>query len=192
MAISRKDFDEIDVPTLFAGSLNDDLRLGRACRRAGRRIAFVKSLLMPSPVDFTWRSFFEFGRRQYVQVRIFAPIFYKVSHLLTWTYLIGFSTAVIAIVGWNSHLAWATLAIVFVCDQARALARRGIVRHLFDAEMAGKIRGTFWIEHFLTPFWMLIHATLTTSVLFKREIRWAGIRYRILAPDRTEVLGQKE
>lgn len=190
MAIGRPDFEALDVPTLFSGSLNDDLRLGRASRRSGRKPAFVRSLLVPSPVDFSWSSFFEFGRRQYVQVRLFAPIYYKVSHLLTWTYLLGLTTALIAAIGWASTWAIGVLVFVGVCDQIRAVARRQTVRAMFSEADYQKIRPSFWIEHFLTPFAMLIHAALTTSALFRSRIRWAGIEYRIIAPDKTEVLGR--
>ncbi|MCB1230374.1 MAG: hypothetical protein KDN19_08920 [Verrucomicrobiae bacterium] len=190
MAIARTDFDELNVPALFAGSLNDDLRLGRASRRSGRRPAFVRSLLVPSPVDFSWNSFFEFGRRQYVQVRFFAPIFFKVSHLLTWTYVIGFLTAIFAAAALGSPLAIGVLLFVFCCDQVRALARRATVKALFRGPNYCRILPSFWIEHFLTPLAMMIHAALTTSALFRDRIRWAGIEYRILAADRTEVLGR--
>lgn len=190
MAIARTDFDALDVPRLFAGSLNDDLRLGRAARRSGRRVAFVRSLLMPSPVDFSWAGFFEFGRRQYYQVRHFAPIFYKVSHLLTWVYLVGFVSAVTLAVTQGSVAALAVLGVVAVCDQVRALCRWRIVSELFEPEVVGALRPSRWVEHLLTPVWMAIHAGLTTSALFTDRIRWAGIGYRVHAEDRTEVLGR--
>ncbi|MCB1079688.1 MAG: glycosyltransferase, partial [Verrucomicrobiae bacterium] len=190
MAIARRDFDALDVPHLFSGSLNDDLRLGRAARRSGRRVAFVRSLLMPSPVDFSWASFFEFGRRQYYQVRHFAPIFYKVSHLLTWVYTIGFASAISVILFNHSKVAWGVLGVVFCCDQLRAWQRWQIVRHLFDASAVEALRGSRWIEHLLTPFWMGLHALITTSAWFADHIHWAGIGYRVHAEDRTEVMGR--
>lgn len=192
MAIARADFDAINVPTLFSGSLNDDLRLGRASRRSGRRPAFVRSLLMPSPVDFSWASFLEFGRRQYLQVRFFAPIYYRVSHLLTWTYVIGFTTTVVSVVGWQSLSGLLVLGFVMICDQVRAWARRRTLRWLFEGRGYEKMRPSLWVEHFLTPLAMLIHAALTTSALFGDRVWWAGIRYRIVAPDKTEVLGRDE
>ena len=192
MAIAREDFDDIDVPELFAGSVNDDLRLGRTARRSGRRVAYVKRLLVPSPVDFTWESLFEFGRRQYVQVRIFGPIFYKLSHLITWIYLVGFITSLVALIGWQSKLAAITLGTVFLFDVARALARYRVVRDLFDAATAATIGRGLWVEIFLTPFWMAIHAALSASALSSNRIRWAGIEYEILGRDRTRVVEPSE
>lgn len=190
MAIARPDFDALDVPALFSGSLNDDLRLGRASRRSGRRPAFVRSLLVPSPVDFSWASFFEFGRRQYLQVRFFAPVYYKVSHLLTWTYVIGFSTAVASLAGGGSPIAMGVMVFVMICDQVRAWARGRTLRWLFGGKGYESMRRSLWVEHLLTPLAMTIHAALTTSALLGDRLRWAGIRYRILGPDRTEVLGR--
>lgn len=190
MAIARPDFEALEVPRLFAGSLNDDLRLGRAARRSGRRVAFVRSLLMPTPVDFTWRSFGEFGRRQYYQVRHFGPIFYKLSHLLTWTYLFGFLTSVGAVLAGGSLAGGIVLAAVTICDQVRALGRWRTVRERFDEATVAALRPSRWVEHGLTPFWMAVHAALTTSAALTDRIRWAGIHYRVIAPDRTEVLGR--
>lgn len=191
MAIARADFDDLNVPALFAGSLNDDLRLGRAARRSGRRVGFVRTILMPSPVNFTWATFFEFGRRQYYQVRHFAPIYYRVSHLLTWTYTLGFLSAWgVALVA-DSNLAWGVIAFGFGCDQLRAWSRWRALGALFDAETLDRLRPTRWVEHLLTPVWMAMHAALTTSALFTDRIRWAGIDYRVKAEDQTEVIGRK-
>jgi cellulose synthase/poly-beta-1,6-N-acetylglucosamine synthase-like glycosyltransferase len=192
MAIARADFDDLNVPALFAGSLNDDLRLGRAARRSGRRVGFVRKILMPSPVDFTWATFFEFGRRQYYQVRHFAPIYYRVSHFLTWTYVLGFLSAWSLALATSSALAWGVIVFVFLCDQLRALGRWRALGILFDAETLARLRPTRWIEHLLTPVWMAMHAGLTTSALFTDRIRWAGIDYRVKAEDRTEVIGRDE
>lgn len=190
MAIGRPDFDDLDVPGLFSGSLNDDLRLGKAARRSGRRMAYVRDLLMPSPVDFTWAGFFEFARRQYYQVRFFSPIFYRLSLLLTWGNVLGLAAALVALGVFRWPLAWLPLAFVAVCDQARALGRWRLCRELFDGETLEALRVTRPVEHLATPLWMLAHGIASASALFTDRIGWAGVDYRVVAADRTEVLGR--
>jgi ceramide glucosyltransferase len=46
-AVTRKAFDQMNVPGYFEGSLNDDLQLSRAARHAGFKLGFVHSLQLP-------------------------------------------------------------------------------------------------------------------------------------------------
>lgn len=191
MAIARADFDDLDVPAIFSGSLNDDLRLNKVVRRSGRRIASVGSLIMPSPIDHTWASFFEFGFRQYYQVRRFGPKIYKCALVLTAIYTLGFFSAIIALVGFGYQLAWIPIVLVAIYDQVRALFRRRIYRWLFGEEISTTLSKTAPVEHLATPIYMMIHLVLAASALFTRKICWSGIEYRAPAIDRTEVLGRK-
>lgn len=190
MAITRHDFDELDVPEVFHGSLNDDLRMGEYARTKGRKIAFIKSLLIPSPVDFTWSSFFEFGRRQYYQVRWYSPALYSFSLMLTGIYTLGFVSSLTAILCFHHSLAWIPLGVVLFADQLRARARsKVIVEHFGNhPEIVEALKKTMWVEHLGTPAAMAIHGMVALSALFVSRIRWAGIHYRILSQTKTEVL----
>ena len=190
MAIRRSDFDELDVPGHFRGSLNDDLRLTKVVRPAGRRPAFVHSLLMPSPIDFDAARLWEFGRRQYIQVRFFGPIIYRASLIVTGLYTIGFLGSIAALLA-GYALAWIPLGFVALCDQARARSRRRICRELFEGDLVAAISRTAWLEHLGTPLWMGVHFLIAASALFSDRIRWAGIDYRILSRSETEVLGRE-
>ncbi len=122
MAVTREVFNELDVPNLLAGSLNDDLRLSKAARKTGRKIAFVRSLILPTPIDFTWGGFFEFVRRQYTQVKFFSPILYTGVNLVFAFYMLGLVSIIGAIV-YGYFFAWIPVAAAYVIDQFRALAR---------------------------------------------------------------------
>ena len=50
---------------------------------------------------------------------------------------------------------------------------------------------TAWIEHLGTPVWMAIHFAFIVSVLFKKEITWAGIRYRVRVGGNTSVISRE-
>jgi cellulose synthase/poly-beta-1,6-N-acetylglucosamine synthase-like glycosyltransferase len=188
MAVTRGVFDELDVPNLLAGSLNDDLRLSKAARATGRKIAFVRSLILPTPIDFTWAGFFEFVRRQYTQVKFFSPILYTGVNLVLAFYMLGLLSVIGAIV-YGYFFAWIPLAAAYVIDQFRALARQQLYLSLFpDTPTRRKLFATSWLEHMLTPLWMCLHWVLLASTWTQNRISWGGIRYRILSKSKTRVL----
>ncbi len=191
MALTRDAFNDLDLPKLFSGCLNDDLRLGRAARRGGYKIASLRSLITPSPVHYSWFSFLEFARRQYYQVKHFTPILFLVALCFTGLYTAGFISAVVAV--WQEYFyAWIPIACVTVFDQIRALARARIIRNLFDDKTAAILDDTSVIEHWFTPLWMMIHFFTVVLAVFARKITWAGITYRVISPNRTKILNRKE
>lgn len=188
MAMSREVFDAIDAPKLLEGSLNDDLRLSKAARKKKYKIAFVRSLILPTTIDFTWGRFFEFVRRQYTQVRFFSPILYTGVNFVLGFYVLGALTIVGALV-YGIFYAWIPVAAAYVIDQFRALARQQVYLSLFpDTGTRQKLFAASWLEHMLTPFWMGLHWLLLATTWTQNRITWAGIRYRILSPSKTKVL----
>lgn len=188
MALARPVFDELDVPKLFEGSLNDDLRLSKAARATGRKIAFVRSLILPTPVDFTWRTFFEFARRQYTQVKFFSPILYTGINFVLGFYALGALSIVAALV-YGYFFAWIPVAAAYVIDQFRSLVRQQIYLSLFpDNGIRQKLFAAAWLEHMLTPFWMMLHWLILVSTWTQNRITWAGIRYRIDSKSKTRIL----
>jgi hypothetical protein len=190
MAIARPVFDSLDVPALFAGSLNDDLRLSKAARKAGNRIAFVRSLILPTMVDFTWGGFFEFVKRQYTQVKFFSPILYTGINLVLGFYVLGALSIAAALI-YGYFYAWIPVAAAYVIDQFRALARQQVYLSLFPENgIQQKLFAASWLEHMLTPFWMGLHWLLLASTWTQDKLIWAGIRYRIRAVNKTQILGR--
>ena len=192
MALARPVFDELDVPKLLAGSLNDDLRLSKAARATGRKIAFVRSLILPTPVDFTWKTFFEFARRQYTQVKFFSPILYTGINLVLGFYTLG-ALSIIAALVYGYFFAWIPVAAAYVIDQFRSLVRQQIYLSLFrDNGIRQKLFAAAWLEHMLTPFWMLLHWLILASTWTQNRITWAGVRYRIDSKSKTRILQRAE
>lgn len=191
MALARGVFDELEVPALFKGSLNDDLRLSKAARATGRRIAFVRSLILPTPVDFTWRSFFEFARRQYTQVKFFSPILYTGVNFVLAFYVLGAASIVAALV-YGYFFAWIPVAAAYVIDQFRSLGRQQIYLALFpDKGIRQKLFAASWLEHMLTPLWMCLHWLILASTWTQSRLTWAGVTYRIVSKSKTRVLGRR-
>lgn len=190
MAIARPVFDSLNVPALFAGSLNDDLRLSKAARKAGNRIAFVRSLILPTMVDFTWGGFFEFVKRQYTQVKFFSPILYTGINFVLGFYVLGALSIVAALI-YGYFYAWIPVAAAYVIDQFRALARQQVYLSLFPENgIRQKLFAAGWLEHMLTPFWIGLHWLLLASTWTQDKLTWAGIRYRIRAVNKTQILSR--
>jgi len=188
MALTRRLFDELDVPELLAGSLNDDLRLSKAARATGRKIAFVRSLILPTTIDFTWGSFFEFVRRQYTQVKFFSPILYTGVNFVLAFYVLGVTTILAALV-YGYFYAWVPVAAAYVIDQFRALARQQVYLSLFkDQGIRQKLFAAGWLEHMITPLWMTLHWILLASTWTQSRLTWAGVRYQILSKSKTRVI----
>lgn len=189
MAISRDAYDTIDVPTHFEGALNDDVHLAMAAKRGGYQIAYIRSLMMPTEIQYTWSSLFEFGRRQYFQGKVYAPWVLAGAILLTGGYVLASMTA------WLSVLTgqWSVLlliAVIGILNYLRAQERIGLIHELMHGEDLKLLRSTFVVERFGTFFYMYLNLLLALSALPKRTIRWAGIHYRVRGVKDCEVLGR--
>ena len=190
MAIARPVFDSLNVPALFAGSLNDDLRLSKAARKAGNRIAFVRSLILPTMVDFSWGGFFEFAKRQYTQVKFFSPILYIGINLVLGFYVLG-ALSIVAAMIYGYFYAWIPVAAAYAIDQFRALARQQVYLSLFpESGIRQKLFAASWLEHMFTPFWIGLHWLLLATTWTQNKLTWAGIRYRIRAANKTQILSR--
>ena len=181
MALDRTTFDDLNIPEKFSRVLSDDLKLNSILKRSGREVGFVRSLIVPSPVSFTWSSLFEFGRRQYFMVKFYSIKLYLSAYKVAGFYLAGLISSILAITCFENPLGWIPLSVVLIADQLRALCRKRIYRHQFrdNASAIRALDKTAWIEHFATPVWMGMHLLFVISVLFKNEITWAGIHYRV-------------
>lgn len=189
MALTRDCFDELRVPELLEGSLNDDLAISQAARAAGKRFQFVRPLMAASPVDYTWAGLFEFGRRQYFQVRIYVPEF--------WWAAFGFTTAWCLSMTWNwvalfrgHRYAGAIIGAVVVLDWLRSVFRTRYLQDLFTPAQRKALRWARGWEWWTTWLHMLVHWLVILSSIPIREITWAGIRYRVDGPRKVTVLSR--
>ncbi len=192
MAMNRQTFDQLDVSHLLAGSLNDDLRISKAVHQAKLKIAFVRSLILPTSIDFTWRSFFEFARRQYTQVKFFSPILYIGVNLVLGFYVLAAATIIGALI-YGSFIAWVPIAAAYVIDQFRSLARQQVYLTLYkDNAIRRKLFAAAWLEHMLTPAWITLHWCLLASTWTQNRLTWAGVRYKILSKSETQILSRSD
>ncbi len=194
MAIRVDVFREVGLDKIWPKAMSDDLSLSLAVKKAGKKVVFVPACLVASYESTSWRRLFEFGRRQFLITRVSAPrtwwfglcsSLYSVLGL--WA---GAALAVYAAMIKDTNLPlFAAVPILFFTSQlGRAIMRQKMISKLLKYDlpqmrtaMAADILA-FWI-------WSLLLLSFIISSAFGRTIRWGGIRYKLLGPTETIVVG---
>lgn len=189
MALTRSCFDELRVPELLRGSLNDDLAISAAARQAGKRFQFVRPLMAASPVDYTWASLFEFGRRQYFQLRVYVPDFWWTAWCLTSAWCLSMVWNWVALFRGNWGAA-AIIGCVVAFDWMKTITRIRYLRELFTPEQCASLRWLRGWAWWTTWLHMVVHWCVILSSIPIRDITWAGIRYRVKGPRNVQVLAR--
>lgn len=193
MAIRIEDFRRLCMPEVWANTLSDDLSLSREVKRAGLKVIFVPECLVASFESTTWSKLFEFGRRQFLITRVYAPATWWLGFLSSLGSTAGFwggiAMAIYAASHHTSHVVLCgAIPCLFLAGQLiRAVLRQltagqvlpTYVRQLFPAAMAD-ILGC-WL-------WSIVLLISMLSSAFGRTIRWRGIRYKLISPTRTVIL----
>ncbi len=193
MAIRRKTFYEVGLDTIWQKALSDDLCLSHAVKKAHKRIVFVPACLVASYETTTWPKLFEFVRRQFLITRITVPgtwwfgLFSNVYSIAgLWGGLAAAITA--ATTKTASPLYWMVPLVFVISQELRAILRQKMIVKLIpeDAEQLKKavkadVFGTFvWS-------WFLLACIITSA--FGRTITWRGIKYKLMSPTETIIVG---
>ena len=193
-AIRRDRIDRIKLLEYWDGALSDDYQLTRAVKKAKLQIRFVPRLLLPSEASFTWRSLFEFGRRQYLITRVYAPGIWLVGLLATGVSTAGWVSCWIVVLwaffDFKLWLFWAgfVFLIVNLIDDLRLRRRRRLVRNLFEEEAGRHFRvlADSTGGHGVAGIVNIAHFLLILASALGQRITWAGITYRLR--DRRDVV----
>jgi hypothetical protein len=192
-AIRTDAFKKLGLPGAWKGSLSDDLVVSRLVHEAGLRVAYEPNCLVKSTADFDWSRLGEFLRRQFVVVRVYAPLWWRfgfwtglVTNLCFWgTPALACSLA--ANEGpWEIPLAGGLLW--YLAGVARAqLAARAIRPFVVvsNAQYHSVSRVNVW-------GWPLVSLATWMGVIsgaIGRTIVWRGIRYRLDSARQTTILG---
>jgi len=194
MAIRVDVFRQVGLDKIWPKALSDDLSLSLAVKRAGKKVVFVPACLVASYESTSWRRLFEFGRRQFLITRVSAPrtwwfglcsSLYSVLGL--WA---GAALAIYAAMIGEKYLPlFAAVPVLFFAGQlGRAILRQKMISKLLKYDLpqmrAARIADIlfFWI-------WTLLLLSFIISSAFGRTICWRGIRYKLLGPTETIVVG---
>jgi cellulose synthase/poly-beta-1,6-N-acetylglucosamine synthase-like glycosyltransferase len=194
MAIKAQTFSRLGMDKIWEKAVSDDLSLSYAVKKARQKVEFVPGCIVASYEQTTWPKLFEFARRQFLITRVMTPgtwwlgfvsVLYSVFGL--WG---GTALAAYAALKHNPHVwLFASVPILFFI----ALLTRAILRQVMAAKLLKedwpKMRVAAVIDIALSWLWSTLMLVLILSSAFGRTIRWRGIRYKLLGPGETIVLG---
>jgi hypothetical protein len=197
MAIGAETFRKVGLDKIWTKALSDDLSLSYAVKKAGLKIAFVPACLVASYESTTWQKLFEFGRRQLLITRISAP--------KTWWF--GLGAALYSVLGLWGTVALAAYTIVtgqqnvfffaavpvlfFASQMARAILRQRTAGKLLEKDLP-KMKFAIAADVLFFWLWSLLLLALIVSSAFGRTITWRRIRYKLLGPTETVIIGRDE
>ena len=194
MAIKVQLFKELGIEKLWQKALSDDFSLSCAVKNAHKKVEFVPGCLVATCESTTWVKLFEFGRRQFIITKVAAPqtwyfgLFGSVYSVFGLWACAGL--AIYATVNHNPHV-WLFTAVpvlFFTAQFTRAILRQSMARKLFAEDWA-KLKVAAIADITLFWFWSLLMLVLILSSVFGRTICWRGIRYKLLGPTKTIVVG---
>jgi len=194
MAIRVDVFRQIGLNKIWPKALSDDLSLSSAVKKAGMKVVFVPACLAASQESTTWRKLYEFVRRQFLITRIGAPRtwwFGLCSSLFSVLGIWGAAALAIyaAMIQDKNLLLFAAVPVVFFLSQlSRAIFRQKMATKLIEYERRA-MRAACLADIFAFWLWSLLLLFLIISSTFGRTICWGGIRYKLLGPTETIVIG---
>jgi len=191
MAMTRQVFEELKIPEELRGCLNDDLQISHVADKAGKKLLFVRTLMAPSPVDYDWGSLFEFGRRQYFQVRTYVTKFWFVALFLTSAWIIGAVSCWYRLLVHGDLMMFIPISLVMGSLIINHIWEPAYLHELFSKEDVKKLRKASRVGLFTNTLGFAAHFAIVISVAFMKEMTWAGIRYHVDGPRTTKVLSRK-
>jgi len=195
MAIRMQDFRRLRIPEIWANTLSDDLSLSQAVKRAGMKVVFVPECLVASFEAMTWPRLLEFGRRQFLITRVYAPWTWWLGILSSLGSVAGlWGTAAVALYAAHVHTGHPALAAAIPClfltgQLARAVLRQLIAAQILKAQLP-QLMPAALADILGCWLWSIVLLGSLVSSAFGRTIRWRGIRYRLISPTRTLILGE--
>jgi ceramide glucosyltransferase len=194
MAICMADFRRLGLGEVWKNTLSDDFSLSRTIKKAGMKVTFVPGCLVPSFESTTWSGLYEFARRQLLITRVYVPGTWWAGFLASVGSVAGLWGGLV-LAGWaaaihSRHIVlYAAVPAVFFAG----LLFRALLRQLAAVTILSEYAPQLWWAAIADIaggwLWSPLLLLLILSSAFGRTIRWRGIRYRLISPSQTEVLG---
>jgi len=216
MAIRVDTFRQVGLDKIWPKALSDDLSLSFSVKKAGKKVVFVPACLVASYESTTWSELFEFGRRQFLITRINTPgtwwfglssSLYSILGLWGGAALAIYAAVKSSIINHQLSILVAVPILFFSAQFIRAVLRQKMAGKLLKYErclsaVASAKAEASSIEHRALKaatladilfFWLWSPLLLLfiISSAFGRTICWRGIRYKLLGPLETIMLGEK-
>jgi cellulose synthase/poly-beta-1,6-N-acetylglucosamine synthase-like glycosyltransferase len=192
-AIRRSTFEQIGVLDEWRHSASDDYSLTRALERAGLAIVFVPECLTPSYVETDFRDLLQFTNRQMLITRIYSQKMWTsaaATHFLyCLTLLLGAYLTLQKVIETLPafHLAILTFVPFLLAMIRSGIRMAAVTEALPSARSMIMARGQVYILFTVfIPFLYLLNFGMSALT---RKMRWRGVRYELISPNQTRVIG---
>ena len=195
MAIRRETFEKLEIREKWRDVVSDDFAVTRAMKEAGLPIRFVPRALTASIENCSFKELFEFTTRQMKITRVYAPNLWIQSFTGAFVFNLVFVWGILILV-FNSTgefpfwFALASLMIVSAFSIGKAWLRLNAVKLVLQ-DREKELNRQFWTQNTL---WILSPALFFYNAFFallSRTIVWRGIKYKLISPERTEIMKRK-
>ena len=193
-AIRKSVFEQSGVMEEWQNSVSDDYSMTSALQRAGRPIVFLPECLTVSYVDTDFGGLKEFTNRQMLITRVYSPKIWAVAgatHLLFCvTILLGIGLTLGVFFAGRPALPLAALTFLpLLLASIRAALRVTVVQEMLPS-LKSQIQQQSWIHLLLGVGIPYLYANNFLVSALTRTIRWRGIRYELISPQQTRILGR--
>lgn len=189
-AMTRVEFDRLNVREGWRGKLSDDFALTEMVKNGGGGVRFVPRCLTASVEDCGLKEMLEFTTRQMKITRVYRPDLWALSFTGSVVFILTLAaSAAVLVYGSRFNAFAASLVLLFVAFSgvAKAYLRLRAVAAVLPGERERLKRQyfaqlTLWV---LTPFVFLWN---DLAALFSRRIVWRGIEYELRSPSSTVII----
>jgi len=191
-AIRRERFEQCSALEFWNGSVSDDFSLTHALRQAGLPIQFAPECMVPTMFDCDAAGLLEFTNRQIIITRVYESKLWRLGGLAHAIYcatiLMGVGLFISNTVTGAPAIQLLMLALAPpVLSMARGVLRLAAIMEVLP-EWKTKLLADGWIWTFLAAIAPVLGLWNAIVALFSNQIRWRGIRYKLLSPQQTRVL----
>ena len=196
MAIRTESFQKLNIADVWQNTLSDDLSLSSVLKKNRLKVAFVPACIVASYENFNWAQLFEFARRQYLITRICIPGTWLFALFSCMYSILGIWAAaamvIFAKIRSSEHLVlYSAVPVVFFVSQLlRALLRQQLIRKILPDDK-DKLLPAAIADISLFWLWSVIMLVMIITSAFGNIITWRGIRYKLISPNDTQVIGPK-
>jgi hypothetical protein len=191
-AIRRERFEQCQVLDFWNGSVSDDFSMTHALRQVGLPIQFAPECMVPTMFDCDAAGLVEFTNRQIIITRVYESKLWSMGGLAHAVYCAAIVMGVGLFIS-NSvtgapaiQLLMLAMAPPVLC-MARGVLRLASIMEVLP-EWKAKLLADGWIWTFLAAIAPVLSLWNTIVATFSNQIRWRGIRYKLISPQQTRIL----
>jgi len=195
MAVSRENFNRLDIRKHWQRALSDDFAMTRAVNEAGLAVNFVPRAMCASFEDRSILQMLEFTTRQMKITRVYSPRLWIMS-MIGSAIFCGVLVASISIAAVSEpfslrfDLAVGVFVAVAGLTVGKAVMRLNAVRFTL-ADHDSALRKQYLSQTvlaFLTPAVFFVNSI---AALLSRRINWRGTVYELKSPSETVIIREK-